>query len=161
MIRPALAADAAAIAAVWNPIIRDTVVTFNPVEKSGADIIATLAARAAEGNPFFVAEAEGQVLGFASYFQFRAGLGYARTMEHSINLSEQARGRGLGRQLMAALEEDARAQGHRSLIGAVSASNHESLRFHERLGYTEAGRLRDAGWKFGRFHDLVLMQKLL
>jgi L-amino acid N-acyltransferase YncA len=161
MIRPALAADAAAIAAVWNPIIRDTVVTFNPVEKSGADIIATLAARAAEGNPFFVAEAEGQVLGFASYFQFRAGLGYARTMEHSINLSEQARGRGLGRQLMAALEEDARAQGHRSLIGAVSASNHESLRFHERLGYTEAGRLRDAGWKFGRFYDLVLMQKLL
>lgn len=161
MIRPARDADAAAIAAVWNPIIRDTAVTFNPVEKTEADIIATITARATEGHPFLVAEEAGQILGFASYFQFRAGLGYARTMEHSINLSPQARGRGLGRKLMDALESDACTRGHRSLIGAVSASNHESIRFHERLGYAEVGRVRDAGWKFGQFHDLVLLQKLL
>jgi len=160
-IRPALESDAQAVAALWNPIIRDTVITFNPLEKTAADVAATITARAAEGHPFLVAEEAGQLLGFASYFQFRAGKGYARTMEHSINLAPQARGKGLGRALMAALEAHARSRGMRSLIGAVTASNRESIRFHETLGFVEVGRLADAGWKFGRYHDLVFMQKRL
>lgn len=161
MLRPAAPSDASAIAALWNPIIRDTVVTFNPVEKSEADVLAAIDARAAEGHPFLVAEVEGQVLGFATYFQFRAGNGYARTMEHSINLSPQARGKGLGRALMATLESHAHSRGMRSLIGAITASNAESIAFHAALGFSEVGRIRDAGWKFGQFHDLLLMQKLL
>lgn len=161
MIRPARDTDAAAIAAIWNPIIRDTVVTFTPVEKSEADIVEVLAARKSAGQPFLVAEAEGEVLGFATYFQFRSGPGYARTMEHSVNLSPHARGRGLGRALMQMLEREARAQGVHVLIGAISATNTDSLRFHETLGFAEGGRLQAVGWKFGRFHDLVLMQKQL
>lgn len=160
MIRPAGDADAATIAAIWNPIIRDTVVTFTSVEKTEADVRAVLAARRAAHHPFLVAEEGGMILGFASYFPFRAGPGYARTMEHSINLAPQARGRGLGRSLMAALEHEARARGIHALVGAVSAENAGSVRFHERLGFTETGRLRAVGWKFNRFHDLVLMQKL-
>lgn len=161
MIRPARNADAPAIAAIWNPIIRDTVVTFTPVEKSEADIITLLATRAGEGHPFLVAEADGDVLGFATYSQFRSGPGYARTMEHSVNLSRRARGRGLGRALMEALEREARAKGIHVLIGAISATNTDSLRFHEKAGFAQSGRLRAVGWKFGRFHDLILMQKQL
>ncbi len=161
MIRDATPADAPAIATLWNPIIRDTVITFNPVEKSVPEIAATIEARHAEGHPFLLAEVEGAVMGFASYFQFRAGKGYARTMEHSINLVPAARGKGIGRALMTALETHARARGMRVMIGAITASNTESLAFHVRLGFVEVGRIPDAGWKFERFHDLVLMQKLL
>ncbi|MFN3955437.1 MAG: GNAT family N-acetyltransferase [Pararhodobacter sp.] len=161
MIRQAVAGDAGAIADIWNPIIRDTVVTFNPVEKSAPEIAALIAARATEGHPFLLAEEAGTILGFATYFQFRGGLGYARSMEHSINLAPPARGRGLGRALMAALEDHAGKRGMHMLIGAITASNAESLVFHRALGFVEVGRIPDAGWKFGRYHDLVLMHKRL
>lgn len=161
MIREARPADAEAIAALWNPIIRDSVITFNPVEKTTADILDTLAARKAQGHPFLVAELDGQVAGFATYFQFRAGDGYARTMEHSVNLAPVARGRGLGRALMDRLEDHARARGMRMLIGAITATNADSLAFHAARGFVEVGRIPDAGWKFGQYHTLVLMQKLI
>jgi len=161
MIRDACAADAAAIAAIWNPIIRDTDITFTPVEKSEDQIASLMADRQAAGHAFLLATDGAAPLGFASYFPFRAGPGYARTMEHSVNLPPSARGRGLGRALMTALEDHARARGKRMLIGAITATNTGSLDFHRRLGFAEVGRIRDAGWKFGRYHDLVFMQKLL
>ncbi len=162
MIRPALHSDIAAIAAIWNPIIRDTLVTFNPTEKTAADIAQTLEARAGAGQPFVVAtDAGGTVLGFATYFQFRGGLGYARTMEHTILLAPSAWGRGLGRALMSTIEGHARMAGMASLIGGVSGSNPPGIAFHAALGYEVVGRVPRAGFKFGQFHDLVLMQKLL
>ena len=161
MIRHATVADAAAIAAIWNPIIRDTDVTFNPVEKTEADVAALIADRQAAGHATFVGLADGAVLGFASYAQFRAGPGYARTMEHTVNLAPAARGHGLGRALMSKLSDHASARGLRSLIGAITATNAASLAFHRSLGFAEVGRIPDAGWKFGQYHALVLMQKLL
>ncbi|MFA5538894.1 MAG: N-acetyltransferase family protein, partial [Gemmobacter sp.] len=113
------------------------------------------------GQPFLVAEEGSTVLGFATYGQFRAGPGYARSMEHSINLAPKARGRGLGAALMRALEDHARAAGVRILVGGITATNAASLALHARLGYAEVGRLPDAGWKFGRYHELVFMQKVL
>ncbi|MCC5989328.1 MAG: N-acetyltransferase [Pararhodobacter sp.] len=161
MIRPARPDDAPGIAAIWNPIIRDSTITFNPVEKPEPEIAALVSARQDEGHAFLVAEDAGKVLGFASYFQFRPGPGYARCMEHSLYLAPAARGKGLGRTLMAALEEHARARLMRMLIGAMTATNTASLAFHKRLGFAEVAHIPDAGWKFGRHHDLVLMQKLL
>lgn len=161
MIRQARRADVPQIAGLWNAIIRETVITFNPQEKSDADVWRTVLSRARQGHPFLVAVQDGAVLGFATYAQFRAGLGYARSMEHSINLAPAARGLGLGRRLMAAIEDHATARGMRAMVGAVTASNAASLQFHEALGYQVVGRMPQVGWKFGRFHDLVLMQKLL
>jgi L-amino acid N-acyltransferase len=161
MIRDARPADAAAIAAVWNPIIRDTDITFNPVEKTEDEIAALIAERQAAGHAFLVAATEGAVLGFAAYGQFRAGRGYARTMEHSVNLAPGARGHGLGRALMQALADHAAGRGMHMLIGAVTATNTGSLEFHRRLGFAEVGRIREAGWKFDRYHDLVFVQKML
>lgn len=161
MIRDALAQDATAIAEIWNPVIRDSAITFNPVEKTAQEIISLIEQARADRHAFLVADEGGQVRGFARYFQFRGGQGYARCMEHTIYLHPQAHGRGMGHALMAALETYARGRGMRMLIGALTASNAPSIAFHHRLGFTEVGRIPDAGWKFGIYHDLVLMQKLL
>ncbi|MCL1627443.1 N-acetyltransferase family protein [Roseibaca sp. V10] len=160
-IRPATAQDASAICALWNPIIRDTVITFNPVERSAQEVADMIATRQAGPGAFFVAEDGGALLGFASYAQFRAGLGYARCMEHTINLAPAARGQGLGPKLMVTLEDHARAAGHHVMVAAITGSNDASVRFHAALGYLHVGTMPQVGWKFDAFHDLVLMQKTL
>lgn len=161
MIRPARASDAAAIAAFWNPQIRDTLITFTTLEKTEADLIAMIAGKAAEGYAFFVAEEAGAVLGFASYGPFRSGPGYRRACEHTIILAPEAKGRGLGRRLMEAIEDHARAAGRHIMVAAVSGGNPPGRAFHAALGYREVGVLPEAGWKFERYWDLVLMQKIL
>lgn len=157
IVRSATEADAAAVARIQNPIIRDTAITFIPRERSEAEI-----AEAIRTVPcFLVAEERGQVLGFASYDQFRKGLGYARTMEHTILLAPGTRGRGVGRALMAAIEAHARAAGVGSLWAGVSGENPAGVAFHAAVGYEEVARLSKVGFKFGRWMDLVLMRKWL
>lgn len=158
-LRDARPGDVPAVAAIWNPIVRDTVITFWPTERSEAEIATLIRDRQAGRHPFIVADDAGTVRGFATYSQFRQGGGYARSMEHTIYLAPDARGSGTGRLLLGALEDRARAAGHRLLIGGITASNEGSLRFHARAGYAEWGRIPCAGWKFGSFHDLVLMGK--
>lgn len=161
MIRDATPADAPAIAAIWNPVIRDTAITFNAAEKSDADIAAMIRTRQADGHGFLLAEEGGQTLGFATYAQFRGGVGYARTMEHTILLAPAAQRRGLGRALMTALEDHARAGGAMSLFAGVSAENPAGRAFHAAIGFAEVAILQRVGFKFGRTMDLVLMQKFL
>lgn len=161
ILRAARAADAQAMADIINPIIRETLITFNSREKTVADLRAEMAERASGTYQGLVAEAEGVVLGYASYKQFRGGPGYARTAEHSIALAAGARGRGVGWALMRALEEDARNAGMHSMIAGVSAENPGGRAFHARLGYAQVAVLPQVGWKFDRWLDLILMQKLL
>ncbi|MCB6178764.1 N-acetyltransferase family protein [Rhodobacter sp. Har01] len=161
MIRPATAMDAPALAALWNPWIIDTAATFNPTPKAPQEIARLIEARRTEGHAFLVAEPGGEVLGFATYAQFRGGAGYARTMEHTVILAEASRGRGIGRALMQALEAHARAAGAHQMIAGVSGENPEGRAFHDRLGYRLIATVPQAGYKFGRFMDLWLMQKFL
>ena len=160
MIRDASAADAAGIGAVWNPIIIETDITFWPTPRSDAEIAGMISDRQAAGHGFFVGTDDaGAILGFATYTQFRSGGGYAKSLEHSINLAPTARGAGLAAALLHAVEDHARARGGRLMIGGITGTNERSILFHERHGYAEWGRVPAAGWKFGRFHDLVLMGK--
>lgn len=161
MIRDATPGDAPAIAAIWNPAIRDTAVTFNAAEKSLSDIVAMITDRQTAGHAFLVAEASGRIAGFATYAQFRGGVGYARTMEHTILLAPTAHGNGLGRTLLTAIEDHARTAGAISLFAGVSAENPAGRAFHARMGYAEVAILQRVGFKFGRTMDLVLMQKFL
>lgn len=161
MIRPASAADCPAILAFWNPLIETTTVTFSPSPHSVQSLAALMGERQGAGRAFVLAEEAGQVLGFASYDQFRKGAGYAHSMEHTIILAPQARGRGVGRALMAEIEAHAKAGGAHLMVAGISAENTPGLGFHAALGYGLAGRVAQAGYKFGRFIDLVLMQKLL
>jgi len=160
-LRDATPDDAASIVAIWNPIIRDTVVTFNPVQRSQPEIADMIVTRQGAGHAFLVAEQGGEMLGFASYAQFRPGLGYARCMEHTINLAPAARGKGAGRALLLALEAHAAGAGHHVMVAAVTGSNTASVGFHEKQGYLHVGTMRQVGWKFDALHDLVLMQKFL
>lgn len=162
MIRPAIVLDAQAIAEIWNPWIRDTGITFNAVDKRPEDVADLIVSRTTAGHGFLVAtDDEGAILGFATYTQFRGGIGYARTMEHSIILSPTARGKGLGRTLLTAIEKHAREEGAHQILAGVSSENADGIKFHLAMGYDECARIRDAGYKFGRYMDLVLMQKFL
>lgn len=157
IVRLATSHDASGVAEIQNPYIRDTLVTFNSRErtvKEVADAIDTL--------PFFaVAEGAGRILGFVCYDQFRKGPGYARCMEHTILLAPSAQGVGLGRQLMSAAEAHARAAGIGSLWAGVSAENSAGVAFHSSVGFQAVARLPKVGYKFGKWLDLVLMQKWL
>lgn len=154
MIRPATALDAQALADLWNPWITDTAITFAAAPKTAADVARMIATRPA----FFTTDDHA---GFATYGQFRAGNGYATCMEHTVILSPHAQGRGLGRALMLAVESHAKAHGAHQMIAGISAENPAAVAFHARLGYHHIARILQAGFKFGRFMDLVLMQKIL
>jgi len=154
MIRPATLADAAALAALWNPWIRDTAITFAATPKTAADLASLITTRPA----FFTTD---DLQGFVTYGQFRAGDGYATCMEHTIILAPQAHSRGLGRALMQAVEHHAKTNGAHQMIAGISAENPAAIAFHTKLGYRETARIPQAGRKFNRFIDLVLMQKFL
>lgn len=158
ILRRAEAGNIPAILDIWNPLIRDTSVTFTTVEKTAQGLAEDLAAR---GDAFLVAEAAGQILGFATYGPFRSGPGYAHTAEHSVILAPDARGRGVGRALMARLEAQARSQGIHILIAGVSGENAAAIAFHRAIGFIEAAHLPEVGQKFGRWMDLVLLHKRL
>lgn len=162
MIRPARPEDAAQLATLLNHWIEKTAVTFNPVPKTEADIREMIAAKAAAGHGFLVATDDaGAVIGQASYGQFRGGQGYGTCMEHSISLSPGHKGKGLGRALLQAVEDHARVGGAHQMIAGVSGENAPGRAFHERMGYRVIATVPEAGCKFGRFIDLVLMQKFL
>ncbi len=160
-IRPALPDDCAAILAIWNPLIRDSHVTFNSEQKTVKMLCCDLANKAALNHPFLVATDGDAVLGFATYGRFRASNGYDRTMEHTIILPAQSHGKGLGRRLMTALEDHARAAGVHVLVAGISHRNPAGLRFHAAVGFAEVGRMPEVGQKFGQRYDLVLMQKII
>lgn len=157
-IRQAAPQDAEEIAELLRPIVRDTTITFTTTEKTAEMVRAEIRER---GAAYQVAVLDGVVVGFATFFPFRSGPGYARTQEHTIILSPSAHGKGLGKALMDRLCDVARDQGIHSLIAGVSGENAAGLAFHAAVGFKETTRLPDVGYKFGRYLDLVLMQKFL
>lgn len=161
MIRRTRPEDLEAIRAFWNPMIRDTLVTFSSEEKTETTMREWFAARQTAGHGTFTALIEDKPVGFASYAQFRGGNGYVRSMEHTIILAAEAQGHGFGRALMAAVEQHARTAGHHVMMAGVSGGNPAGRDFHLALGYRLVGTIPEAGWKFGRYHDLWLLQKIL
>lgn len=161
IVRPCLASDLKDVRDIWNASIRQTLITFNSDEKTAEDMSALLAEKQRANHGFFVAEVEGSVIGFVVYGQFRGGAGYAATMEHTISLASQARGKGAGRALMSAMEQHAIDAGVHSMWAGVSSANAAGRDFHAALGYSEIARLPEVGFKWDQWLDLILMQKIL
>ncbi|MGI9367281.1 MAG: GNAT family N-acetyltransferase [Ruegeria sp.] len=157
-VRPASVQDAKAIAEITNKVIRDTLITFTTDERTPDSIAADIESR---GERFLVAELGREVVGFATYGEFRRGPGYAYCREHSIQLSPSARGHGLGRNLMERLEKIAVADGVHVLVAGISSENPGAIAFHASLGFSQIGRMPEVAKKWDRWLDLVLMQKIL
>lgn len=162
VIRSATPSDASSICAIFNPIIEETTITFSSTLVTENDVVEGIANLGDRGDPYLVAENDtGAVEGYAKYAPFRAGTGYARTAEITVHVTSTARGKGLGRALVSALEDHAHAANIHSLIAGISAENLQALEFHKKLGFERVGLVPKAGHKFGRFIDLVLMQKFV
>ena len=158
IIRPATPADVDALASITNEVIQDTLVTFTTELRTPAGIAADIKGRSGH---YLVAELRDQVVGFATFGPFRAGPGYAKTCEHTIQLSPDARGQGVGKALMKALENVARDDGVHVLVAGISSANPAAIAFHAALGFAEVGRMPEVGHKWDQWLDLVLMQKIL
>ena len=119
------------------------------------------AEKAAGRFPVIGAQAQDVLLGFATYGTFRARAAYKYTVEHSVYVHRDHRGRGVGTALMQALIAAAREQQYHVMVGGIDIANDTSVVLHERLGFTHAGTIRQAAFEFGRWLDLGFYQLIL
>ncbi len=162
-LRQADEQDAAAIAAIYAPFVRDTAISFETEVPSEAD----MAARIREGGslyPWIVAEGEadgGALLGFACASRFRPRAAYRFAVETTVYVDPSAQRRGAGEALYHLLIDTLTDQGFSQAIGAIALPNDASVRLHEKLGFERAGIYRKVGWKLGAWHDVGLWQRPL
>lgn len=161
-IRPAAPTDAAALAAIYSHHILHGTGTFEEEPVDAAEMAARLGRIVARGWPWLAAEEDGEVLGYAYAAQFRDRAAYRYSAETSVYVREEARGRGVGGRLLAALIEAAAACGFRRLFAVIGdRGNAGSIALHGKHGFVHAGRLEQAGCKFGRTLDVVFMQRAI
>ncbi len=163
MIRPATPADNAAIAAIYAPQVLAGTASFETEAPDAAEMAARLARVQAKGWPWLVWDAGGDLLGYAYASQFRDRAAYRATCENSIYVAADAARQGVGRALLTALCDAARAAGFREMIAVIGdgSGNHASVGLHRACGFAEAGKLTNVGQKFGRWLDVVYMQRSL
>lgn len=160
-IRPAEVADAAAIAAIYAHHVRHGTASFDTVPRSLAATEAKIAECAARGWPFLVCTAGPDLIGYAYAAQFRDRPAYGLTCEDSIYVHPDHLGKGVGRALLTALINAATAAGFRQMLAVIGGAEPASVALHAALGFTEAGRMRSVGRKFGRWLDSLFMQRAL
>jgi phosphinothricin acetyltransferase len=150
------------ILAIYNQVIASSTAVYTEIPATLADRAAWRGARLAGGFPVLAAVNGDEVLGFASFGEWRgAWPGYRLTVEHSVHVRDGLRGAGVGRALMEALIARARLGGWHVMLGSVDADNAASIAFHERLGFSSAAHFRQVGVKFDRWLDMVFMQLIL
>ncbi|MDP9893045.1 phosphinothricin acetyltransferase [Variovorax boronicumulans] len=161
-IRPSRDDDVAAITAIYAHHVLHGTGTFETEAPSGIDMAARRADVLSKNLPYLVAEEDGEVLGFAYCNWFKPRPAYRFSAEDSIYMAQSARGKGLGAKLLAALSQAAEAVGVRKLIAVIGDSaNAGSVGVHRSQGFTHVGVLKDCGWKFGEWRDVILMEKVL
>jgi phosphinothricin acetyltransferase len=114
-----------------------------------------------KGFPVIVAECNGKLVGFGMYSEFRFREAYKFTVEHSVYVSPNEMGKGIGKMIMAQLIIQAKAQGLHTMIGVIDSENKSSITFHEQFGFKSVGKIKESGYKFDRWLDSVFMQLLL
>ena len=151
-----------AILAIFNEAIANSTALYDYQLRTEADMDAWFDGKQRRNYPVICAENEaGELMGFASYGQFRERPAYKYTVEHSVYVDSRFRGLGVGRALLEATIEAAEGQGYHVLVGGIDASNAVSIKLHESLGFTSCGIVRQAGFKFGRWLDLAFYQLIL
>jgi phosphinothricin acetyltransferase len=160
--RPATHADIPAITAIYAEQVLYGTATFELAPPDEAEMAARMKELLDGGYPYFVAEREGRVVGYAYAGPYRARPAYRHTVEDSIYLSTEARGQGIGGLLLRVLIEESTALGFRQMVAVIGDSqNMASIRVHRAAGFQMTGTLVSVGHKFGRWLDAVLMQRAL
>lgn len=157
-LRVATPDDAAAIAAIYRPVVRDTAISFETVEVPADEmrqrIVTTL-----QRYPWLVGEADGDVLGYAYAIRHRSRAAYDWSVDVSVYLAERARRRGVGSALYVALLDLLAAQGYANAFAGIALPNDASVGMHEAVGFTPIGVYRSVGWKLGAWHDVGWWQR--
>ena len=161
-IRPALAADLPFITDIYADAVRFGTATFELVPPDLAEMTRRFQALMDGGFPYFVAVLEGRVVGYAYAGEYRSRPAYRFTVENSIYLQPVIHRRGIGRQLLQRLVAECGARGYRQMIGVIGDSaNAGSIGVHARCGFQMIGTHPNVGFKFGRWLDIVMMQREL
>lgn len=153
---------ALSILAIFNEAIKNSTAIYDYEARSLESIAEWFAVKEQNHSPVIGLEAEGgELLGFASYGSFRAWPAYLYTVEHSIYVHQNHRGRGLGSRLLHELIAFAQEQSVHVLVGGIDASNQASIGLHVKFGFTHAGTIQQVGFKFGRWLDLAFYQLII
>lgn len=166
-IHEAKEADAAALLAIYTPYVEHTAITFE-YEVPTLEEFAERIRQTKTKYPYLVAKQDGKVLGYAYAGQFHAREAYAWAVETSIYVDESCKHMGIGGTLYAALEEALKEQGFLNMNACIAYAPNEdeyltnnSVEFHAHLGYRMVGQFYQCGYKFGRWYDMVWMEKLI
>lgn len=153
---------ASQILEVFNEAILTSTALFDYKPRAPESMVPWFKAKDSGNFPVISIEgSDGQLLGFASYGTFRAWPAYKYSVEHSVYVHKDHRGKGLGRILMQELISAAQDQNYHLLVGGIEATNSGSIALHEALGFSHAGTIRQAGFKFRRWLDLSFYQLIL
>lgn len=162
IVRCTYSRHASQILEVFNEAILTSTALFDYEPRAPETMVAWFNAKESGNFPVIGIEgSDGQLLGFASYGTFRAWPAYKYSVEHSVYVHKDHRGKGLGRILMQQLISAAEEQNYHVLIGGIEAANSGSINLHEALGFSHVGTIRQAGFKFGRWLDLSFYQLIL
>jgi L-amino acid N-acyltransferase len=159
-VRPARVSDLPRILAIYNREVLHSTATYDTVPRTPSEHARWYAGHG-PAYPVFVVVEGRRVLGWASLGPWSDRPAYKPAVETSVYVEEKSRGRGVGKALLAALLEAARARGHHAVLARISAENTASVRLHASAGFVVAGTLREVGVKFGRVLDVSIMELLL
>ena len=160
LIRPATLADLPVINDIYNHYVIHSTCTYQTVPSTAEERMTWFTSRG-DAHPVRVMVGDaGDVIAWHSLTPFKTREAYARTVENSIYLRHDLLGRGLGKRLLEDQLATASALGHRVVLAVICSSQTPSLRLHERYGFTPAGLLREVGYKFDRWLDIAILQKL-
>ncbi|HEL2473791.1 TPA: N-acetyltransferase [Streptococcus suis] len=159
-IRSARTEDAADLVAIYAPYVEKTAITFE-TEVPTVEAFASRIEKTLEKFPYLVAEEEGRVVGYAYASTYYARAAYDWTVELSVYVSREARGKGIGSLLYDALEEELTARGFKNFLACIALPNPASLALHKKRGYEQVAYFKNVGYKFDTWHDIVWLQKSL
>jgi len=160
-IRNAEEKDLPAILAIYNDVIVNTTAVYDYEPHTPAMRLAWFNVKKEQGFPVFVAEENGKVLGLSSIGPFRAWAAYQFSVENSIYVAADARGKGIGKMLMPPIIDAARQLGMHTMLAGIDASNEASIQLHKDFGFEEVAHFKQVGWKFGRWLDLKFLQLII
>lgn len=156
-IRPATESDQNFVMEIYNEAVRNTTATFDTVERTFDEQL-TWFRKHKKNHPIFVAEEKGVVIGWASLSAWSDRCAYDGTVEVSVYIHHEHRGKGVGKKLLEMITLEGKNVNNHSVISRITADNEISIHLHESMGYRHIGVMKEVGFKFGKYIDVCMMQ---